>query len=105
MKLSRRCLPLLLAACLPAVAAPPAFSPQDVFALEWAERPQLSPDGKRIVYQRSFFDVMKDARRSNLWLVDVASGTQRPLTTGATNDRGAVWSPDGKLIAWVASDG
>ena len=87
------------------LAAPPAFSPDDVFALEWAERPQLSPDGKRIVYQRSFFDAMKDVRRSNLWLVDVGSGAQRPLTSGSSNDRGAVWSPDGQRIAYVASDG
>jgi acylaminoacyl-peptidase len=98
---------LLVLALLPAAAsaAPPALSPDDVFALEWAERPQLSPDGSRIAYQRTFFDAMKDVRRSNLWLLDVASGTQRPLTTGSSNDRGAVWSPDGKRLAYVASDG
>jgi dipeptidyl aminopeptidase/acylaminoacyl peptidase len=104
MRFLRYCAVLLAIPCA-VVAAPPAFSPADVFALEWAERPQLSPDGRRIVYQRSFFDAMKDVRRSNLWLVDVGSGAQRPLTTGATNDRGAVWSPDGKRLAWVASDG
>jgi dipeptidyl aminopeptidase/acylaminoacyl peptidase len=98
-------LPLLAAIPLAAAAAPPPFAPDDVFALEWAEQPTLSPDGRRIVYQRSFFDAMKDVRRSNLWLVDVDGGEQRPLTTGSSADRGAVWSPDGRRIAYVASDG
>lgn len=83
----------------------PPFSPDDVFALEWADRPQLSPDGKTVLYQRTFFDRMKDARRSNLWLIDVATGEQRAVTTGSRNDRGAAWSPDGRRIAWVGNDG
>lgn len=93
----------LLFAAGQALAAPPAFSPDDVFALQWAENPVLSPDGRSAIYQRSFFDRMKDQRRSNLWQIDIASGEQRPLTTGARNDGAAVWSPDGKRIAYVAS--
>lgn len=88
-----------------AAASLPPFAPEDVFALEWADRPQLSPDAKTVLYQRNFFDRMKDTRRSNLWLVDVASGEQRALTTGSRNDRGATWSPDGRRIAWVGNDG
>lgn len=83
----------------------PVFAPEDVFALAWADRPQLSPDGRTVLYQRMFFDRLKDVRRSNLWLVDVATGAQRALTTGSRNDRGAVWSPDGRRIAWVGNDG
>ena len=41
----------------------------------------LSPDGTQIVYVRNFMDVMSDASRSNLWLIDVASGEQRPITS------------------------
>ena len=26
------------------------FAPLDVFKLEWADHPQLSPDGRRVVY-------------------------------------------------------
>lgn len=81
------------------------FSPQDVFDLQWAENPVLSPDGRSVVYQRTFFDPMKDVRRSNLWLIDVASGATRPLTSGARRDADPVWSPDGRRVAYVASDG
>lgn len=92
--------------CLPATAlgALPSLAPQDVFSLQWAERPLLSPDGQRVVYQRSFFDPMQDARRSNLWQIDLRSGEQRPLTTGSSNDGQAVWSPDGRRLAYVSRD-
>ncbi len=46
---------LALAAVLPAAAATagkPAFSPLDVFALEWASDPEISPDGARVAYVR-----------------------------------------------------
>jgi len=65
---------------------PGRFNPGDVFDLEWASDPQLSPDGTRIVYVRNFMDVMSDRHRSNLWIVDVGGSNHRPLTTGTEND-------------------
>jgi len=82
----------------------PAFQPMDVFQLQWADHPQLSPDGKAIVYERCWFDVMKDRKRSNLWIIGSDGRGNRPLTTGAANDGGAAWSPDGKRLAWVAAE-
>jgi dipeptidyl aminopeptidase/acylaminoacyl peptidase len=79
------------------------FKPLDVFQLAWANNPQVAPDGKRVVYERSFFDITKDRKRSNLWLVNLDSGEQRPLTSGLVNDGQAAWSPDGKRLAYVSS--
>ena len=95
-----------LAALMPAAAqaTAPAFAPADVFALQWAEAPALSPDGRQIVYQRSFFDNKTDSRRSNLWWLDAKTGEQRPLTSGNSNDTQATWSPDGKRLAYVGVD-
>ena len=47
------------------------FEPMDVFDLEWATDPRVSPDGKTIVYVRKSNDVMKDRERSNLWQISV----------------------------------
>jgi len=92
---------LLLALCPVAAAqAAEALQPMDVFALQWADNPRISPDGRRIVYERNGFDVMKDRRRTSLWTIDADGRRHRPL---AANGRGAAWSPDGQRIAFTAT--
>ena len=45
------------------------FSPEDIFALEWANDVQVSPDGKSVVYVRHSNDIMTDSTGRSLWLV------------------------------------
>jgi dipeptidyl aminopeptidase/acylaminoacyl peptidase len=79
------------------------FTLRDIFALQWAADPQISPDGQHVAYERSGFDIMKDRERSNLWIVDVDGSHARPLTSGAGNDHAPRWSPDGKRILYVST--
>jgi acylaminoacyl-peptidase len=82
---------------------PRHLQPADVFNLEWADNPAISPDGKQIVYQRNQFDIMKDRRRSHLWLLDTDGRRHRPLTSGQGSDGPAIWSPNGDRIAWTSA--
>ncbi len=75
---------------------------EDIFNLELASDPQISPDGTRVVYVRQFADVMKDQRRSNLWILSFDGKDHRPLTTGNFSDSSPRWSPDGTQIAYVS---
>lgn len=76
----------------------------DVFRLRYADEPQVSPDGQRIVYVRKFCDVMKDRVWSNLWLVTTDGEGHRQLTSGNVRDSSPRWSPDGSRLLYI-SDG
>ena len=90
----------------PAAAKPGSdlFQPMDMFGLEWASDPQISPDGKRVAYVRNSVDVMKDRRRSQIWLVNTDGTDHRPLSSG-TGEFAPRWSPDGRRLVYAGSDG
>lgn len=75
----------------------------DVFNLEYISDPQISPDGKQVVYVRNFKDVMTDKNLSNLWIVNFDGSQNRPLTTGNTSDNNPLWSPDGKKLLFKSN--
>jgi acylaminoacyl-peptidase len=83
-------------------AADPALKPADVFDLETATDPQISLDGKRIVFVRNGFDVMKDRGRSRLWIVNADGSDPKPLTDGTGNEHSPRWSPDNKRLAYIS---
>jgi len=74
----------------------------DEFQLQAATDPQISPDGKKIVYVRRFADPMTDRRYSNLWIINADGAEHRPLTTGNRNDSSPRWSPDGTRVAYLS---
>src|SRR5690348_8410253 len=88
----------------PATAPDSRFTGSDLFNLEVASDPQISPDGKTIAYVRRSNDIMTDKTRSTIWLVDAGSGQQRPLLAGAGSYFSPRWSPDGSRLAYVAAD-
>lgn len=95
---------LFIAAVLAALPTRAAdrFTALDVFQLEYASDPQISPDGSRVVYVRRTNDIMSDTTRSNLWIVDSDGGNHRPLLSGRNNYSSPRWSPDGTRIAYVS---
>jgi Tol biopolymer transport system component/imidazolonepropionase-like amidohydrolase len=51
-----------------------------------------SPDGKRVVF----------SALDRLWIMDLAGGTPRRLTSSTDGEHAPVWSPDGRYIAYVS---
>ncbi|MBL8294771.1 MAG: PD40 domain-containing protein [Bryobacterales bacterium] len=75
---------------------------EDIFQMETATDPQISPDGSRIVYVRQFADIMTDRRYSNLWIIQFDGTGHRPLTTGKFRDTAPRWSPDGSQLVFTS---
>ncbi len=78
------------------------FESEDIFALEYANDPQVSPDGKQVVYVRNSNDIMTDGTHSSLWLLDVKTGHQSPLFVDQFNYGSPRWSEDGSRIAFIS---
>ena len=81
------------------------LAPADLFDLEYASDPQLSPDGQWVAYVRLWSDVMTDRRYSNVWLVKTDGTGHRPLTSGKFSESSPRWSPDGKRLLFVSNRG
>ncbi|WP_244270304.1 alpha/beta hydrolase family protein [Christiangramia echinicola] len=80
------------------------FEYLDVFQLEYANNPQISPDGEYVVYHRSSFDIMEDKSKSSLWILNVENPkTHHKLSNREVNESSPSWSPDGDRIAFVSS--
>lgn len=79
------------------------FKYLDVFELEYASDPQVSPNGSHIVYRRMGFDIQKDRATGNLWILSSDGKTHQKLTSRSENESQQKWSPDGSRIAFVSS--
>jgi len=80
------------------------FTYLDVFQLEYAGDPQISPNGDYVLYRRTGFDIMKDRSKGNLWLASTTDkNNHRKLTSWDVNERQGRWSPSGDRIAFVSS--
>src|SRR5256885_1098812 len=71
----------------------------DYLDLQSVASPQISPDGKSVVYARGHIDRVNDREESEIWIIDPDGGHNRFLAKGGA----PVWSPDGTRIAYVVA--
>jgi TolB protein len=64
----------------------------------WQARPDVSPDGTRIVYSSYL-----GRQWQQLWLLPLDGGYPFPLTYGEYDNTNPVWSPDGRTIAFISN--
>lgn len=81
-------------------SGPDVLEVADWLESEQVRDPQISPDGRQIVYTRRHVDVMKDRWESSLWIMDADGERERFLARGS-NPR---WSPDGSRLLFIAPD-
>jgi dipeptidyl aminopeptidase/acylaminoacyl peptidase len=64
--------------------------------------PQISPDGKRVVYEQGRTNWENNSFDTELWIANAATGERHLLTVRAGSSSSAAWSPDGKWIAFLS---
>ena len=80
-----------------------AMTLDDFFKLGRLSDARISPDGKHVAYVVSDPSLVENRYVSNIWIVDVASGTASQLTRAPKRDRRPRWSPDGKYMMFESN--
>ncbi|MDN5749999.1 MAG: hypothetical protein L0H64_16040, partial [Pseudonocardia sp.] len=83
--------------------------PSDIARLVSVTSPAVSPDGRRVAFVVTRFDLDANRYRSAVWLADADGGSAPyPLTAGEHDDGNPTWSPDGRRLAspapWTAAE-
>jgi dipeptidyl aminopeptidase/acylaminoacyl peptidase len=78
------------------------FTFEDMMQLRRISDPQISPDGKWVLFSAQDVNLQATTKRSHLWIVPLAGGESRSLTSGPGEERGR-FSPDGKRIAFIST--
>jgi len=90
-----------------ALAAP--FTAQDLNTLARVADPQVSPDGRYVVYTQRETDMEANRGRTDLWLLDLADGKSLPsprrLTQHPAADSSPRWAADGSGVFFLSSRG
>jgi Tol biopolymer transport system component len=99
---------LTLAATAASAQTKRAATFEDVLNIKAVQAPQLSPDGRTVIYTvRQWVDEQdKKEARTHIWRVPAdGSSPARQITFGDKGDTLPQFSPDGKLISFVSARG
>jgi dipeptidyl aminopeptidase/acylaminoacyl peptidase len=78
------------------------FTFEDMMSLKRIGSPEISPDGKWVLFSAVDVDLKQNKKTPHLWVVPLAGGDARQVTSDpAGEDRGR-WSPDGKQVLFVS---
>ena len=79
------------------------FKFEDMMALKRIGDPQVSPDGRWVIFSAVHVNLEENTRRPHLWIVPTAGGESRQLTTGQAGENRGRFSPDGKSILYTSA--
>ena len=77
------------------------MTPEVLLSLGRLSDPQLSPDGKTILYGVSYTSIADNRSVRNLYVIPVTGGTPTPLTKDGKSISAAKWSSDGSAIFFL----
>ena len=79
------------------------FSVHDMLAMERISDPQVSPDGRWVVFVLRKTDLEANLGRTDLWLVGADGSELRRLTSHPAKDFNPRWASDGQFIWFIST--
>ncbi|NQT02302.1 MAG: S9 family peptidase, partial [Planctomycetes bacterium] len=79
------------------------FSIHDMLAMDRLSDPQVSPDGRWIVFTLRQTDLEADKGRTDLWLVRTDGANPRRLASHPEGDYNPRWAPDSRSVWFIST--
>src|SRR3984885_395931 len=94
---------LLLAFTFPAFTqAKHPFTFEDMMKLKRVGEPEVSPDGKWVIFSVVDVDLEANTKTPHLWIIPTAGGEEREIISAQDADRPR-WAPNGKRFAFLST--
>src|SRR5271154_2204289 len=78
------------------------FTFEDMMKLKRVGEPEVSPDGKWVIFSVVDVDLEANTKTPHVWIVPTASGQEREIIADQDADRPR-WAPDGKAFAFIST--
>ncbi len=79
------------------------LTPEVMWKMRRAGSSSLSPDGTRLLYTLTDYNMAENRGVTTVWTEGIATGKCRQLTDGTSNSAAPQWSADGQSV-WFLSD-
>ncbi len=79
------------------------FSAHDLWAMKRIGDPQVSPDGRMLVFALTSYDTAESKSTADLWLVGADGSGLRRLTGHSAKPSNPRWAPDGRFIYFLSA--
>jgi dipeptidyl aminopeptidase/acylaminoacyl peptidase len=79
------------------------LNPSDVYKVKYVDDPEVSPDGKWVLYILSEADTAEDKYDEDIWMTATDGSGSVQLTYTGEDETQPKWSPDNKWISFLSS--
>ncbi|MEI6455570.1 MAG: S9 family peptidase [bacterium] len=80
------------------------MTPEVLWSFGRISEPEISPDGKKILYGVTFYDLTQNKGNRELYIMNIDGSNARRLTTTKFSEYQASWRPDGQKVCFISAE-